>query len=149
MGEFFLPNQVKLCFIFFVSLSVFFLTWHSRLGHPFLKTFRKILLSMNILFSSSQFQKFSCNLCNINTSHKLPFYASSISSTSLLEVVYYDVSTSPILFVDGFKLTQREYFVDLLSKHNMLDSKLVTTPLSVGSHVGFNMLARWLSRDSC
>ena len=88
---------------------------------------------MNISFSSSQFQQYSCNSCNINTSYKLLFYASSISSTSLLEVVYSDVWTSPILFVERFKLPQQEYFVDLLSKHNMLDSKLVMTLLTVGS----------------
>ena len=33
----------------------------------------------------------------------------------------------------SFLLSQQKYFIDLLSKHNMLDFKLVSTPLNVGS----------------
>ena len=115
-GGVFLPNQPSsIIVVSSVSLSVSLSTWHNHLGHLSLKNLRKILSSMNISFSSSQFQKFSCNSCNINRSHKLPFSTSSISFTSPLEVVYYDVWTSPILSVDGFKCYV--IFVDHFTKY--------------------------------
>ena len=33
----------------------------------------------------------------------------------------------------GLLLSQQKYVIDLLSKHNMIDSKPVSTPLAVGT----------------
>ena len=38
----------------------------------------------------------------------------------------------------GLLLSQQKYVIDLLSKHNMLDSKLISTPLAVGTSLTAN-----------
>ena len=76
--------------------------WHSRLGHPSLPIFQKFLNVLSISFPEDHLCSFSCNSCNINKSHKLPFAKSSITSSSPLDVIFSDVWTSPISSSDDF-----------------------------------------------
>ena len=75
---------------------------HSLLGHPSLHIFRKFLSVLNISFSEDHLYSFSCASYNINKSHKLPFAQSSLTSSSSLDVIFSDVSTSPVSSFDGF-----------------------------------------------
>ena len=69
--------------------------WHSRPGHPSLHIFHKFLSVLNISLPEKHLCSFSCNSCNINKSHKLPSSKSSINSSSLLDIIFSDIWTSP------------------------------------------------------
>ena len=94
--------------------------WHSRLGHPSLHIFRKFLSVLNISFPEEHLCSFSCNSCHINKNHKLPFAKSSITSPSLLDIIFYNVCTSPVSSSDGFHYYV--IFVDHYTKHIWLYS---------------------------
>ena len=57
----------------------------------------------------------SHSTCNINKSYKLPLTKSSITSSSLLNVIFSDVWTSPISSFDGFNYYV--IFVDHYTKY--------------------------------
>ena len=76
--------------------------WHSRLGHPSLRIFLKFLSVLIISFPEDHLCSFSCTFCNWNKSHKLPFAKSSITSSSPLDVIFYNVWTSLISSSNGF-----------------------------------------------
>ena len=92
--------------------------WHSRLGHPSLRIFRKFLSFLNISFPEEHFCSFSYNSCNINKSHKLPFAKSSITSSSPLDIVFSDVWTLLVSSSDGFNYYV--IFVDHCTKYILL-----------------------------
>ena len=87
--------------------------WHNCLGHPSLPIFRKFLSVLSIYFPKEHLFSFSCTSCNSNKNHKLPFDKSSITFSYSLDVIFYDVWTSPfsssngfyyyVIFVDHFK----------------------------------------------
>ena len=62
--------------------------WHSRLGHSPLHIFRKFLSVLNIYFPKEHLYSFSCNSCNINKIRKLPFTKSSITFSSLFDIIF-------------------------------------------------------------
>ena len=76
--------------------------WHNCLGHSSLHIFRKFLSVLNISFPNDYLCSFSCTSYNINKSHKLPFSKSKITSSSPLDVIFYDVWTSLVSSYDGF-----------------------------------------------
>ena len=76
--------------------------WYSRLCHLSLHIFHKFLSVLNISFPKARLCSFSCKSCNINKSHKLPFAKSSITSSFHLDIIFYDVWTSPVSSFDGF-----------------------------------------------
>ena len=76
--------------------------WHSHLSHPSLHIFCKFLSVLNISFLEDHLCSFSYTSYNINKSHKLPFAQSSITSSSPLDVIFFDVWTSPVSSSDGF-----------------------------------------------
>ena len=76
--------------------------WHNRLGHLSLPIFCKFFSVLSISFSEEHLCSFSCNSCNINKSHKLPFVKSSITYSSPLDVIFFDVWTSAVSSSDGF-----------------------------------------------
>ena len=80
----------------FSSVKTTLPTWHHRLGHPSLSIFKTISSIVNLDVSSSSTLNFSCNSCFCNKSHKLPFSSSTLSTSSLLEIVFTDVWTSPV-----------------------------------------------------
>ena len=53
-------------------------------------------------FAKNIYVLFSSNSCNINKSHKLPFAKSSITSSSPLNFIFFDVWALPVSFSDGF-----------------------------------------------
>ena len=57
---------------------------HDRLDHPSLLNFHKFLSVLSISFPEDHLCSFSCNSCNFNKSHKLPFSKSRVSSSSHL-----------------------------------------------------------------
>ena len=65
--------------------------------------------------SSPRMLQFSCNACHCNKSHKLSFSMSTLTSTRPLQIIFSDVSTSPILSSDGFKYYI--IFVDHFTKY--------------------------------
>jgi len=58
---------------------------------------------------------FVCNACHCNKSHKLPFSVSTLISQKPLELIFSDVWTSPLSFVNGFKY--HVIFVDHFTKY--------------------------------
>ena len=82
-------------------LSAIFM-WHNRLGHSSLPIFLKFLSYLSISFPKEHLYSFSCNSCNINISHKLPFATSSITSSSPLEIIFSDAWMSPVASSDDF-----------------------------------------------
>ena len=56
-----------------------------------------------------------CNACQFNKSQKLPFSVSTLTTTSALEIVFSDVWTSLIMFIDNFKYYV--IFIDHFTKY--------------------------------
>ena len=54
-------------------------------------------------------------------------------STKDLEVLSFFCGVEVLVTSTGLLLSQQKYVIDLLSKHNMLNSKPVSTPLVVGT----------------
>ena len=112
--------------IAFSSVKTFSSAWHSRLGHlsfAILKTIvSKFLLPLSSPLSPTTF----CNACHCNKSHKIPFSSSSIVSTHPLEIIFSDVWTSPIPYVDDFK-----YYVIFVDHY----TQYTWYPLKRKSHV--------------
>lgn len=78
--------------------------WHSRLGHPNSQALRFMLSRFSLPLSSALSSSvLFCNSCSTNKSHKLTFSNSTLITFHPLEVLFYDVWTSPTMSVDGFK----------------------------------------------
>lgn len=77
--------------------------WHSILGHPSLSIMRNIISQFSLPLSSPLLSHAHCNACACNKSHKLPFSASTITSFSPLEIIFFDVWTSPVYSIEGYK----------------------------------------------
>ena len=92
--------------------------WYSRLGHLSIHIFGTFLSVLNISFLEDHLCSFSCTSCNINKSHMLPFSKSSITSSSSLDVIFYDVWTSLVTYYDGFNYYV--IFVDHYTKYMWL-----------------------------
>ncbi|KAJ1698432.1 hypothetical protein LUZ63_006944 [Rhynchospora breviuscula] len=75
-------------------------SWHARLGHPSTATTLQVLSSNKLPCNSNKVDM--CHDCAVAKSHELPFFSSSSSSTSPLEIVYSDVwGPSPIVSSNG------------------------------------------------
>ena len=59
-------------------------------------------------------------------------------STKDLRPLSYFCGVEVLATSSGLLLSQQKYVIDLLSKHNMLDSKHVSTPLSMGTSMTAN-----------
>ena len=95
-------------------LSAIFM-WHNRLSHPSLPIFRKFLSVLSISFPEGHACSFSCKSCNINKSHKLPIAKSKITSSSPLDVIFFDVWTS--LVSSFYSFHYYVIFVDHYTKY--------------------------------
>ena len=71
------------------------INWHFLLGHPSLPILN-VILSKNKLNTCSMTKQFSCNACQCNKSHKLPFSASTLESHAPLEIIFSDEWTVPM-----------------------------------------------------
>ena len=78
-------------------------SWHNRLGHPAFPTLRSILASNKLVdYVPSNFT-LPCNACFCNKSRKLPFGASSMTSSKPLELLYTDVWGPTTKSVDNYR----------------------------------------------
>ena len=77
-------------------------TWHHRLGHLFTKVFNLLSTFLDVPPSTPSLIT-PCNDCQVNKSHKLAFYNSTLISIAPLDLIFYDVWTSPILSYDHLK----------------------------------------------
>ena len=103
--------------------------WHHRLGHLSSSIFKHIVSAFHLEVSNSCNINFNCNACQCNKRHKLPFSVSTLAITSPLEVIFYDVWTSPIhsivdfkyyvIFVDHF--TKYLWFYQIKRKSHVVD----------------------------
>ncbi|KAM1171421.1 hypothetical protein ACFX2G_022146 [Malus domestica] len=79
-------------------------TWHHRLGHPSSAMFRKVLNKHCIDHIGDQSVSFFCSDCAIGKNHKLPFFSSTSSAATSLELLHCDVwGPSPVLSVTGYR----------------------------------------------
>lgn len=88
--------------VFSTSIKRHMSIWHSKLGHHAFSIL-KIIISHSSLPVSNNLSSLHCNDCLINKSHKMPFSVSSLSSTKPLELVFFNVWTSPVMSIDGYK----------------------------------------------
>jgi hypothetical protein len=77
--------------------------WHHRLGHPNKNTVSSMLQEFSIPSSSSSHEPSLCNACQCGKHIILPFGTSTTSSTFPFELLHYDLWTSPVPSVLGFK----------------------------------------------
>ena len=77
--------------------------WHHRLGHPSSPIFRHIVFNFHLELSTPLNLNFNCNSCQCNKSHKLHFSISSIATSSPLDIIFFDLWTSLVHYVDDFK----------------------------------------------
>ena len=96
--------------------------WHSCLGNLSLHIFRNFLSVLHISFPEDLLCSFSCTFYNINKSHKLPFAKSNITSSSPLDVIFFDVWTSPVSSSDGFN-----YYVIFVAFKQLIENYFSTT----------------------
>lgn len=90
--------------------------WHKRLGHPSTRTLQHLIKTFSLPLSSGSNNFSSCNSCQCNKSHRLPFNVSSLKSRGPLDLIYTDVwGPSPVESIDGFKFYV--IFVDHFTKY--------------------------------
>ena len=75
----------------FSSVKTISPKWHHRLGHPSLSILKHIVSTFHLEVSSPPSLNFNCNACQCNKSHKLPFSISTFVSTSLREIIFFNV----------------------------------------------------------
>ncbi|KAH9662761.1 retrovirus-related pol polyprotein from transposon RE2 [Citrus sinensis] len=98
------PSSATKPLLAFLSIKVPIDQWHYRLGHPSSNILRNLVSSQTLpLSSSSTVFDFPYNSCHCNKTHKLPFSSSSLTSSHPLELLYFDVWTSPVISYDGYK----------------------------------------------
>lgn len=91
--------------------------WHKQLGHLSSKVLHQLVQSHNLLVSS--YEKFVCQACYCNKSHRLPIDVSFMSSSQPLQLVFSNVwGPASIPSVDGFRYYV--IFVDNFSKYTWL-----------------------------
>lgn len=87
----------------FSSVKTTSFEWHSKLGHPSSLILKHIVSNFSLPLSSQMSQTSPCKPCYCNKSHKILFSTSSIVSSYPLEIIFFDVWTSPVYSVDDFK----------------------------------------------
>ena len=55
-------------------------------------------------------------------------------------MLYFFCGVEVLATITSLLLSQQKYVIDLMSKHNMLGSKLVSTPLVIGTYLAANMV---------
>ncbi|CAA7023370.1 unnamed protein product [Microthlaspi erraticum] len=103
--------------------------WHYRLGHPSPPILNKIISSFSLDCSNTSPTTSLCIDCSINKSHKLPFHQTTLKSTRLLEYIFSDVWSSPLLSCDNYKYylvlvdhyTRYTWFYPLKTKSQVIE----------------------------
>jgi len=80
------------------------LVWHFRLGHPSTEVVTRVVQNNKLHVTDLQFNKTHvCDSCQLGKAKKLPFQPSTRVSNSPLSLIHYDLWTSPISSVSGYK----------------------------------------------
>ena len=80
------------------------LVWHFRLGHPALEVVNHVVKDNSLPVSSTNFNKTSvCTSCQLGKGIKQPFQTSNRVTFQPLELIHYDVWTSPVPSVSGYR----------------------------------------------
>jgi hypothetical protein len=76
--------------------------WHRRLGHPGREALSK-LISSSVISSNKDNLHPLCHACQLGHHTRLPFGLSSSRATNNFDLIHYDLWTSPIVSVSGYK----------------------------------------------
>ncbi|WVZ59388.1 hypothetical protein U9M48_009534 [Paspalum notatum var. saurae] len=77
-------------------------TWHRRLGHPGRDVLAQLSRSADLPCTRAP-DEHLCHACQLGRHVRLPFSASSSHADRLFDLVHYDLWTSPVLSVSGYK----------------------------------------------
>lgn len=76
--------------------------WHARMGHPMMRTVRKVISQFSLPVSNQTIS--FCSFCHEHRSHKLPFQSSTTVYLNPLDLILSDVwGPSHILSNEGYK----------------------------------------------
>jgi hypothetical protein len=79
------------------------MVWHQRLGHPSISILQHLFRHQHLPLLGLVSQSTVCECCQLGKSKQLPFSESIRSSSSPLEVIHFDVWTSPVPSLSGCK----------------------------------------------
>ena len=97
------PSVTSSPLLAFSSVKTTSSKWHSALGHPSFTIMKNIISKFSLPLSSPLSSSTHCNVCSYNKSHKIPFSSSILTSSHPLELLFSDVWTSHVSYVDGFQ----------------------------------------------
>ncbi|XP_071740896.1 uncharacterized protein [Rutidosis leptorrhynchoides] len=100
-------------------------TWHQRLGHPSIESFRRLVSNNSIVCNKTKSPEF-CHACQLGKHVRLPFSSSSTHVTSAFDIIHSDLWTSPVLSLSGFKYYV--LFLDHYSHYIWLRQQTNSTP---------------------
>ena len=117
------PLQLLLLLLVLFLLQLLHLLWsvlklqskygYSRLGHPSSLIFRKVISGNHIAVQGASSVGFFCSDCAIAKNHKLPFKATSSSTSHSLALLHCDVwGPAPVTSVSGFS-----YYLLIVDDH--------------------------------
>ena len=95
----------------FSSVKTTLSEWHSRLGYPSFTIMKNIVSKFSLPLSSLLSFSTHCNACSCNKSHKNSFSSSTLTSSHPLELLFSDVWTSYVCFVDGFQYYVNFFYI--------------------------------------
>ncbi|GJW14505.1 zf-CCHC domain-containing protein [Tanacetum coccineum] len=85
-----------------VLLSIKPARWHQHLGHPGAEVLRS-LISRKFISSNKEKSSHICHACQLGKHVKLPFVSLDTRVSSSFDIIHYDIWTSPIVSIGGFK----------------------------------------------
>jgi hypothetical protein len=106
------------------ALDAFASTWHRRLGHPSVDVLSKLSHDSSVVCSMSTHDL--CHACQIGHHICLPFVSSNSRADKFFDLIHYDVQTSPIVSISGYK-----YYLVILNDHSHF---MWTFPLCIKSN---------------
>ena len=91
-------------FTSFIGIRTTSLVWHFRLGHPSLDIVNRLVKDTSLLVSSFNFNKNSvCKSCQLSKSKQQPSNIYNCISKQPLDLIHFNVWTSPIKSISGYK----------------------------------------------
>jgi hypothetical protein len=86
-------------------------TWHRRLGHPGVDTLSKFSSDSSVIFFRHTHD--ICHACQLDRHTHMPFVTSTSRIDNIFDLIHYDLCTSPIVSVSGYK-----YYLVILDDHS-------------------------------
>jgi hypothetical protein len=112
-------------------------TWHRRLGHPGVDTLSKFSSDSSVIFFRHTHD--ICHACQLDRHTHMPFVTSTSRIDNIFDLIHYDLCTSPIVSVSGYK-----YYLVILDDHSDF---VWTFPLHV-KYDSFSTLSHFFAYDS-